>query len=133
LLGEPENLHSDVSALALCFLLSGVNRFLFILACCMLTGCVSTSPKPEAKNDPEPARQYEPASASALAFDLPIFAGYELPGLDRAAREPGAYMGYQETTVESYSSGFEDHQSNIPSQSYYDRWNSSVKTSTLYR
>lgn len=98
----------------------------------MMAGCASTSPKPEAKND-LPVRQYEPASASALAFDCPIFAGYELPGLDRAAREPGAYIGYQETSVESFTSGFIDHQSNDPELSYYDRWSASEKSTTRYR
>jgi hypothetical protein len=77
--------------------------------------------------------QYEPASASALAFDSPVFAGYELPGLDRAAREPGVFMGYQDVTVESFSMGIVDHQSNDPWLSFYDRYTFSEKVGTRYR
>ena len=109
-----------------------MKRISLFLASLLVAGCASTSPKPEVKNEVQ-TKQYEPAAASALAFESPIFAGYELPGLDRAAREPGVFMGYEETTVETYTSGIVDHQSNDPWLSYYDRWSYSEKAGTRYR
>ena len=109
-----------------------MNRYLLILACIALTGCASTRPQ-EGKDTLAEHPQYETATASALAFDAPIAAGYTLLGLDRDAREPGAFIGYQDTVVETFSISLDDTQSNDPFLDIYARSSSSQKVGTRYR
>ena len=103
-----------------------------IFVCIALTGC-ATNRAQEARNTLTEQRQYEPATASALAFDAPVAAAYPLPGLERDAREPGAFIGYQETVIESFSIGMEDNQSSDPSLDLYYRSSLTGKFGTRYR
>lgn len=75
---------------------------------------------------------YQPAAASALAFDSPVTPPYPLLGLDRDAREPGAFVGYQDSVTEIFATGFEDHQTNDPTTDQYDRWSYSTKVGVRY-
>jgi hypothetical protein len=77
--------------------------------------------------------RYEPAAASALAFDSPIAPPYELLGLERDAREAGAFIGYEDTITEFFAVGTVDHQSDDPWLTSYDRWTVSEKTGVRYR
>ena len=79
------------------------------------------------------AARYRPVAASALAFDPPVGPGYPLLGLDRDARAPGAFIGYQDSTTETFASGLADVQSDDPSQNVFYRWSSSVKEGVRYR
>ena len=78
-------------------------------------------------------RHYEPLMASALAFTPPVAPGYPLLGLDRSAREPGAFIGFVDATAESYSLGIADHQSSDPTEETYDRVSVSDKSGVRYR
>jgi hypothetical protein len=42
-------------------------------------------------------------AASALVFDLPVAQGLPPINFDRASREPGAFVGYEEPSVEYHS------------------------------
>jgi hypothetical protein len=53
---------------------------------------------------------YREASSAALVFDTPITEGQYHPELARAPRENAAYLGYQDTTVESYITATDDLQ-----------------------
>src|SRR5665213_2162045 len=74
-----------------------------------------------------------PAAASALAFASPLTPDYPLLGLDREPREPGAFIGYQDTVTESFSIGLTDNQSNDPTQDFYNRWSYSEKVGVRYK
>lgn len=76
---------------------------------------------------------YDSASASALAFDAPVAAGYDLPGLDREARQPGAYLGYDTVSTEYFSIGMTDDQMSDPFCDVYDRWSYTEKTGSRSR
>ncbi|HZL33721.1 MAG TPA: hypothetical protein VFC78_00340 [Tepidisphaeraceae bacterium] len=80
-----------------------------------------------------PAPRYAPAAASALAFASPLTPDYPLLGLDREPREPGAFIGYQDTVTESFSIGLTDNQSNDPTQDFYNRWSYSEKVGVRYK
>ena len=43
-----------------------------------------------------------PASASALVFRPPVSAGEPMPDLSRAARQPSAFVGFEEPILEYY-------------------------------
>jgi hypothetical protein len=109
-----------------------VKRLLIILAAGLLTGC-AVNQTPQARRDGLGPHEYEPASASGLAFDAPVAASYDLPGLDRAAREPGVYIGYQDVTTEIFSIGTIDNQTQDPCLDSYDRWSYTEKTGTRTR
>ncbi len=106
--------------------------YLLILASFFLVGCAASQPQ-QAKRDVIEDRQYESATAYALAFDAPIAAAYPLPGLDREAREPGAFIGYQDGETETYTIGMDNYQSNDPFLDIFVRYGSSEKTGTRYR
>jgi hypothetical protein len=58
---------------------------------------------------------------------------YELLGLDRDARQAGAFVGYQDTISEYFSSGSFDNQSTDPYLTTYNRWSVSERTGVRYR
>jgi hypothetical protein len=99
-----------------------------------ITGCASARQQ-QARTDAERLneRHYEPAAASALAFDSPAAPPYELLGLDRDARVAGASVGYQDAITEYFTSATVDHQSDDPFMSSYDRWTVSEKVGVRYR
>lgn len=104
-----------------------------ILACFSLVGCAA-QPKPaQTAVSAVGEHNYAPAAASALAFDSPIRPSYELLGLDRSAREAGAFIGYQDATIETFAVGVLDHQSNDPFDTTYDRWSYTEKVGVRYR
>lgn len=108
----------------------GVIRRALLIFCVMVTGCAAqrgNSAKPQA------AMEYEPASASALAFDSPVAPLYPLPGLERGPREPSAFAGYQDTVTEFFAVSVDDHQSSDPYNDTYDRESVSVKVGVRYR
>ncbi|MGC4031453.1 MAG: hypothetical protein QM754_06915 [Tepidisphaeraceae bacterium] len=64
-------------------------------------GCASHSDKPEAAQLP---REYQPSSASALAFEPPVAIGQPMPSFDRDGRSIAAFAGYEEqVTTYSYT------------------------------
>ena len=107
-----------------------MKRYFAIIACIALTGCASSRPPDNTLTE---EHQYESATASALAFDAPVAAAYPLPGLDREAREPGAFIGYQDSITESFSIEMQDNQSNDPSMDIYNHTLTSEKVGTRYR
>ena len=112
----------------------GVTRLPLILACALASGCASSARQQQANDDLKPApRHYAPAAASALAFDSTVAPAYPLLGLDRAAREPGAYMGYQDGVAEYFSVGIDDNFTNDPASTTYQRESTSVKVGVRYR
>jgi hypothetical protein len=111
----------------------GVKRYLTILASALLGGCAINPPQ-QASSDPGLGpHQYEASTASALAFDAPVAAAYPLLGLDRDAREPGVFIGYQDTTTEFFSISMFDDQSNDPACDTYDRFSYTQKVGTRVR
>jgi hypothetical protein len=109
-----------------------VKRFAVLLLSCLVAGCASTSPHAPAPSA-SAVTQYEPAAASALAFDSPVAAAYPLPGLARGPREPSAFIGYQDTVTEFFVIGFEDHQSTGDWLDGYDRYSYTEKSGVRYR
>lgn len=66
-------------------------------------GCAGSSDKTNVAEVP-PVREYEPSSASALAFDPPLAMGQPLPSFDRDGRSVAAFAGYEEqVTTFSYT------------------------------
>jgi hypothetical protein len=117
------------------FYLLGVKRLILSIAALIATGCAASSSAPTS-NKPiaqTPERHYAPAASSALAFTPPVAPDYPLLGLDRSARQAGAFIGYSDGTAESYSLGIVDHLSDDPTQTTYDRWSVSEKVGTRYR
>ncbi len=112
-----------------------MNRIAIICAAVFIAGCASAP----SRNDPSrPAatrewRDYEPAAASALAFSSPIAPPYPLLGLDRGAREPGAFIGFQDSVTEAFVIGVYDQQSTDPYQDVYLRSSGSEKVGVRYR
>ena len=84
-------------------------------------------------DDAAEQHRYRPAAASALAFDPPLAPDYPLLGLDRDSREPGAFIGYQDSVTEYFASGLSDNQSDDPNQAGFDRWSSSTRVGVRYR
>ena len=95
-------------------------------------GCASHPRAAQVRATP-PVPRYQPATASALAFDTPVTPSYALAGLDRDAREAGAFLGYQDTVTEYFAMGIEDHQTQDPSQDTYDHWTYTSKVGVRYR
>ncbi|MDB5302660.1 MAG: hypothetical protein JWM97_209 [Phycisphaerales bacterium] len=111
-----------------------MKRFAVLLTSLLIGGCASTAPHPATPvADTSTPHEYEPASASALAFDSPVAAAYPLPGLARGPREPGAFVGYQDSVIEYFSIGLEDHQSDGDWFNGYDRWSFTSKSGVRYR
>ncbi|MDB5291612.1 MAG: hypothetical protein JWL69_2853 [Phycisphaerales bacterium] len=109
-----------------------MKRIAVLLTSLLLGGCASSTPHPAAPVAAT-STDYEPAAASALAFDSPVAAAYPLPGLARGPREPGAFVGYQDSVIEFFSVGLEDHQSDGDWFDGYDRWSYTVKSGVRYR
>jgi hypothetical protein len=78
-----------------------VTRFPLLLIGLLATGCASV-PRP-AQQSTSAEREYTEASAAALAFDPPMTANAFHPELARGPREPSAILGYEDSTVESYT------------------------------
>ena len=55
-----------------------------------------------AADDAEDAAIPASASASALVFRPPVAAGEQMPDLSRAARQPSAFVGFEDPIVEYY-------------------------------
>jgi hypothetical protein len=110
-----------------------VRRYLLILAAALLTGCAANYPQQPTADAELASHHYEASTASALAFDAPIAAAYPLPGLERDAREPGAFIGYEDSAVEFFSIGTIDNQSNDPYLDTYNRWSYTEKVGTRSR
>ena len=86
-----------------------MGRFTLLALCLFATGCAA-SHHPAASQPASP--QYSEASASALAFDPPIAEGAVHPELARGPRARSAIFGYQQSTIEIYSSATDDQQNN---------------------
>jgi hypothetical protein len=85
-----------------------------ILAAVLLTGCAArakTSQRVEAQPEPQlAADRYEPAEASALAFDPPIVASALTPSLAREGRGEAAYVGFDEVITTRFYLRYDDRQ-----------------------
>jgi hypothetical protein len=97
-----------------------------ILATLIAAGCAANRPltvsqKPATQPAAEPKSTYQPALASALVFDSSVMPSFPLPGLDRGAREPSAFLGYDQTITESYFIFTDDDQNSCPFQDSYER------------
>jgi hypothetical protein len=85
-----------------------VKRTTIILLALLGGGCAAAHPAaPVAKTTRQPAdtvqfADYKPSPASALCFASPVAPSFALPGLDRADRQPAAFLGYDQTETESY-------------------------------
>lgn len=95
----------------------------------MAAGCAS-APKPGASATSAP--DYVEATAAALAVDPPLTANQPHPELARAQREPAAYLGYQDSTVEAYTT-YTDNLESSPFGDAYARESVTVKSNTRYR
>lgn len=106
-------------------------RLTLLLIGIVATGCATAhQAPPAAKASSEP--EYLEASAAALAVDPPLTANESHPELARAPREPAAYLGYQDSTVEYYAS-YSDNLESSPFGDAYARESVTVKSNTRYR
>lgn len=94
-------------------------------------GCAS-APKPGASAGATPAPDYAEATAAALAVDPPLTANQPHPEFARAQREPAAFLGYQDSTVEAYTT-YTDNLESSPFGDAYARESVTVKSNTRYR
>jgi len=107
-----------------------VRRYSLLMLCLIASGCAAT-PK-TAQTDSAPLGDYTEASASALAFDPPIAEGAVHPELARGPRNASAVFGYQQSTVETYTSATDDQQTNLWGD-FFIRESVSVKSGVNYR
>ncbi len=114
----------------------GVKQLPLILISLLAIGCAASRPAPISQQLPPravAAPAYRPALASALCFDSAVTPASPLPGLDRDAREPSAFLGYDESVTENYFVFTDDDQSGFPFQDSYDREAVSVISGTRSR
>jgi hypothetical protein len=114
----------------------GVKQLPLIIFSLLAFGCAANHPTSLSQPPASPAATaptYRPALASALCFDSAVTPGFPLPGLDRDAREPSAFLGYEESVTENYFVFTDDDQSGFPSQNSYDREAVSVISGTRSR
>ena len=95
----------------------------------LATGCVASRPAATAVA-PEP--HYDDATAAALAFDPPMTANEFHPELARAPRENSAVLGYEDSTVESYTT-VSDNLESSPFGDAYAKESVTVKSGTRSR
>jgi len=113
-----------------------VKRLPLILASLLTAGCAVNRPATVTQQSAPrvaAAPAYQPASASALVFDSPVVPPFPLPGLDREAREPSAFFGYDQSVTETYFIFTDDDQSGFSCQDAYDREAVSARFGTLSR
>jgi hypothetical protein len=113
-----------------------VKQLPLILISLFAIGCAATHPVPISQQSSPPVAAvpaYRPAPASALCFDSAVTPPSPLPGLDRDAREPSAFLGYDESVTENYFVFTDDDQSGFPFQDSYDREAVSVISGTRSR
>lgn len=80
-----------------------MKRTTIILLALLGGGCAATHPMSVKQQEPAaPLATYQASPASALCFASPVTPSSALPGLDRADREPSAFLGYDQTVTESY-------------------------------
>jgi hypothetical protein len=96
----------------------------------LAAGCASA--QHPAANADAPERHYEDATAAALAFDPPMTANDYHPEFARGPREPAAVTGYEEATVESYTT-VTDNLETVPYGDAYGRESVTVKSGTRTR
>src|SRR5437764_496847 len=91
---------------------AAVSRLIALSVCLLIAGCAAARPvrSHSARVVEEPA--YSEATASALVFSPPLSPGDLGPDLDRAARAPSAFLGYDEVT-EYYYLRMDDRQGNL--------------------
>jgi hypothetical protein len=107
-----------------------VKRLALILATVLAGGCAVTKPAVA----PETVRvEYRPAAASALVFASPVTPSFPLLGLDREARQPSAFLGYDDPIIESYFIYTDDQQNSWSSLDDYDRQAIYTKVGTRTR
>jgi hypothetical protein len=97
----------------------------------LAVGCATAPMQPSAhKAVSQP--EYSDAVAAALAVDPPLTANEQHPELARAPREPAAYLGYQDTTVEAHVT-YTDNLESSPFGDAYAKESMTVKSNTRYR
>lgn len=75
---------------------------------------------------------YTEAPAAALVFEPPLARGVAHPELARGPRQPSAFLGFEESTTESYFSATDDLQSNDYGD-FYVRQSFTVKSGARTR
>ena len=108
-----------------------VARLTLILIGLVAAGC-ATAPKPPPAGSTALEAGYSEASAAALAVDPPLTANELHPELAHAPREPAAYLGYQDSTVEAYIT-YTDNLESSPYGDAYAKESVTVKSNTRYR
>jgi hypothetical protein len=106
-----------------------VRRLPTLLIALLATGCVASHPAATAVA-PEP--RYDDATAAALAFDPPMTANEFHPELARGPRENSAVLGYEDSTVESYTT-VSDNLESSPFGDAYAKESVTVKSGTRSR
>lgn len=107
-----------------------MSRFPLLLIGILAAGCASAQHPAANAVTPEP--HYEDATAAALAFDPPMTANDYHPEFARGPREPAAVTGYEEATVESYTT-VTDNLETVPYGDAYGRESVTVKSGTRTR
>jgi hypothetical protein len=85
---------------------------LLIFAATLLVGCAAQPSRNVVYVDCE---QMTPVAAAALVFDPPVTDPIPRYDYDRDARQPQAYVGYQESVATFFYTRTDDHQMNYPS------------------
>lgn len=101
-----------------------------MLISAIATGCASTSHLASPVANCEP--RYDDATAAALAFDPPMTANSVHPELARGPRQAAAVIGYDEATIESYST-VTDNLESSPFGDAYGKESVTVKSGTRTR
>jgi hypothetical protein len=107
-----------------------VSRISLLLIGVLAGGC-ATAPRPDRTATVAEPR-YEDATCAALAFDPPLTANSVHPEFARGPRQAAAVMGYDEATVESYTT-VTDNLESSPFGDAYGKESVSVKSSTRTR
>ena len=113
-----------------------MKRLTLIFASLLAAGCAANRPSQltqQSAGPVAPEGTYRPAAASALVFASPVGPAFPLAGLDRDAREPSAFFGYDQGITENYFLFTDDEQSDFPGADSYDREAVSAKFGTLSR
>lgn len=99
----------------------------------MLTGCAAGPEKPKPVVTTQPVeRVYIGEGAAALAFDAPMRAYRPTITIDRQARRPAAFGGYEEMNV-TYTDIVIDDNQHLGEFDNYQRRTYSVQSSITYR
>lgn len=115
-----------------------MKRLAMIFAAILAGGCATAQPAaPVARPATQPVTRcqpdYEPKIASALCFASPLTPPYPLEGLDRSAREPSAFMGYDQSDTETFVIYSDNSEQDFSEWGGYQRDSISIRVGTRSR